>query len=117
MDRLNGLTPRSAKMAVKPQGHANTDDWVPWRIKQDKQDLTRLQLERRIQDGRPRLGQELWESIHKRVSSRTYVPKVQEIFIVEIDRIDRVLPTLINDIIPQLRAIDQDLSAWFGEGQ
>lgn len=117
VDSLNGLESYFSKVpkAIDPEGYGHASDWEPWRIRQERDGLNRSQLERTIQEGQPRLRREDWDSIHRRISNRTYLPKIQELFIVDIDRIQRLLPMTINDIVPTLRKIDRQLEDAFGD--
>lgn len=110
-DSLNGIdTYRSAKpKAISPNGWGHVTDWTSWRIRSDLGDLTLSQLEATLQDGKPRLKEEDWKDLHLLATSRGYAPKLRELYITDIKLAERLFPTIINDIVPELREIDEEL--------
>ena len=110
-DSLNGIdTYRSAKpKAISPDGWGHVKDWILWRIKIEAGDLTLSQLEATLQDEKPRLKEEEWRALHRRVAHRRYTPKLKELYITDIKLAERLFPTIINDIVPELREIDEEL--------
>ena len=109
-DSLNGIdTYRSAKpKGISPNGWGHVTDWTPWRIRSDLGDLTLSQLEARLQDGKPRLNEEDWQDLYMKVTSRRNSPKLKELYITDIKLAEELFPTVIKDIVPDLREIDEE---------